>query len=57
MNKLILPDRFKNIEKINNFITGQDNIKLAVKPEYQASVSLEKAKIAIEPGLNDVAIN
>lgn len=57
MGELILPDRFKHIEKVDNFLEGWENVKLAIRPEYRSEKSLEKTKIAIESGLNDAAIN
>ncbi len=57
MAELILPDRFKHIEKVDNFLEGWENVKLAIRPEYRLETSLEKTRIAIESGLNDAAIN
>lgn len=57
MGELILPDRFKHIEKVDNFLEGWENVKLAIRPEYRLETSLEKTRIAIESGLNDAAIN
>jgi hypothetical protein len=57
MGELILPERFKNIEKVDNFLEGWENVKLAIRPEYRSEVSLEKTRVAIESGLNDAAIN
>ncbi len=57
MADLILPDRFKHIEKVDNFLDGWENVKLAIRPEYRLETSLEKTRIAIESGLNDAAIN
>mgnify|MGYP000389145186 FL=1 len=57
MGELILPDRFKHIEKVENFLEGWENVKLAIRPEYRLEKSLEKTRIAIESGLNDAAIN
>ncbi|WP_338376481.1 hypothetical protein [uncultured Flavobacterium sp.] len=57
MGELILPDRFKHIEKVDNFLEGWENVKLAIRPEYRLEASLEKTRIAIESGLNDAAIN
>lgn len=57
MGELILPERFQNLEKVDNFLDEWENVKLAIRPEYRLEKSLEKTKIAIECGLNDAAIN
>lgn len=57
MGELILPDRFKHIEKVDNFLEDWENVKLAIRPEYRTENSLEKTRIAIKSGLNDAAIN
>lgn len=57
MSELILPARFKNIEKVENFLEGWENVKLAIRPEYREETSIEKTRVAIESGLNDAAIN
>lgn len=54
---LVLPDRFKNIEQVDNLVVGWDNVKLAIRPECRNDVCLEKAKTALEVNLNDSAIN
>jgi hypothetical protein len=57
MNELVLPARFSHLEKVDNIVTGWDNVKLAIRPECRDERSIEKAKTAIEVGLNDAAIN
>ena len=57
MNELILPERFSHLENVDNIVTGWDDVKLAIRPECRDEKSIEKAKIAIEVGLNDAAIN
>ena len=57
MKELALPERFGNIEKVDNLVTGWDNVKLAIRPECRDEKSIDKAKTAIEVGLNDAAIN
>ena len=57
MAELILPERFKHIEKVDNFLEEWENVKLAIRPEYRLEKSLEKTRIAIQSGLNDAAIN
>jgi len=57
MGELLLPERFKNIEKVENVVKGWENVLLAIRPEYRSETSLVKTKTAIEVGLNDAAIN
>lgn len=57
MKELALPVRFANIEKVDNLVTSWENVKLAIRPDCRNNKSIEKAKIAIEVGLNDAAIN
>jgi hypothetical protein len=57
MKALILPERFGHIEKVDNLLTGWDSVKLAIRPEYRDDRSIERAKTAIDAGLNDAAIN
>lgn len=54
---LFLPDRFKNIEHVDNLVTGWESVKLAIRPECRDDVCLEKAKKALQVNLNDSAIN
>lgn len=54
---LVLPDRFKNIEQVDNLVTGWESVKLAIRPECRDDVCLEKAKTALQVNLNDSAIN
>lgn len=56
-NALVLPDRFKNIEQVDNLVAGWDNVKLAIRPECRNDACLEKAKLALQVNLNDSAIN
>ena len=56
-NALVLPDRFKNIEQVDNLVAGWENVKLAIRPECRNDVCLEKAKIALQVNLNDSAVN
>ena len=56
-NALVLPDRFKNIEQVDNLVVGWENVKLAIRPECRNDVCLEKAKVALQVNLNDSAIN
>lgn len=55
--ELLLPERFKNIEQVDNLVQGWDNVKLAIRPECRNDVCLEKAKVALQVNLNDSAIN
>lgn len=55
--EIVLPDRFKNIEQVDNLVTGWESVKLAIRPECRNDVCLEKAKIALQVNLNDSAIN
>ena len=57
MTTLVLPERFSNLERVDNLVTGWENIKLAIRPECRDDRSLNKAKTAVEAGLNDAAIN
>ncbi|MNJ95346.1 hypothetical protein D3C87_130560 [compost metagenome] len=57
MNTLILPERFENLERVDNLLDGWDNVKLAIRPECRDNRSLNKAQLAIKAGLNDAAIN
>jgi hypothetical protein len=57
MKALVLPDRFGHLEKVDNLVTDWDAVKLAIRPECRADKSIEKAKVAINAGLNDAAIN
>lgn len=54
---LILPERFKCLEQVDNIVVGWENVKLAIRPECRNDVCLEKAKIALQVNLNDSAIN
>lgn len=56
-NALVLPDRFKNIEQVDNLVVGWENVKLAIRPECRNDVCLDKAKVALQVNLNDSAIN
>lgn len=56
-NSIILPDRFKNIENVDNLVTGWESVKLAIRPECRDDKCLEKARIALQVNLNDSAIN
>ena len=56
-NALVLPERFKNIEQVDNLVVGWENVKLAIRPECRNDVCLEKAKVALQVNLNDSAIN
>lgn len=57
MKKLELPERFENLEKVENLVSGWDTVKLAIRPECRDNRSIDKAKTAIDAGLNDAAIN
>jgi len=57
MKELALPERFEHLEKVDNLITGWENVKLAIRPECRDDKCIDKAKTAIEVGLNDAAIN
>lgn len=57
MKELALPERFGHLEKVDNLVTGWDTVKLAIRPDCRDDRSIEKAKVAIEAGLNDAAIN
>lgn len=57
MNTIIYPERYKNIESVNNLCTGWDSVVKAIRDDYQADPILVKAKAAIDAGLNDSAIN
>ncbi|GEM63948.1 hypothetical protein SF1_19300 [Sphingobacterium faecium NBRC 15299] len=57
MQQLILPERFGNLEKVDNLVEGWETVKLAIRPECRDDRSINKAKTAIESGLNDAAIN
>lgn len=57
MKQLVLPRRFRNLEKVDNLVAEWETVKLAIRPDYRDDVSLEKARTAIEAGLNDAAIN
>jgi len=56
-NVLVLPDRFKNLEQVDNLVASWENVKLAIRPECRNDVCLEKARIALQYNLNDSAIN
>lgn len=56
-NALVLPERFKNIEQVDNLVVGWENVKLAIRPECRNDVCLEKTKVALQVNLNDSAIN
>lgn len=56
-SKLTLPERFKNIEQVDNLVVGWENVKLAIRPECRNDTCLEKAKVALQVNLNDSAIN
>lgn len=57
MNTIIYPERYKNIEDVNNISTGWESVVKAIRDDYQADPILVKAKAAIDAGLNDSAIN
>ncbi len=57
MKELAFPERFGHMEKVDNLVTGWDTVKLAIRPECRDDRSIDKAKTAIEAGLNDAAIN
>lgn len=54
---LVLPERFKNLEQVDNIVAGWENVKLAIRPECRNDLCLEKARIALQVNLNDSAIN
>lgn len=54
---LVLPERFKNIERVDNLVKGWENVKLAIRPDCRNDICLEKARVALEVDLNDAAIN
>ena len=57
MNTMIYPERYKNIEGVNNIRSGWDSVVKAIRDDYQGNPLLTKAKAAIDAGLNDSAIN
>jgi hypothetical protein len=57
MSELALPERFGHLEKVDNLVTGWEDVRLAIRPECRDEKSIDKAKTAIEVGLNDAAIN
>lgn len=57
MNKTIYPERYKNIENVNNISTGWESVVKAIRGDYQADPILIKAKTAIDARLYDSAIN
>lgn len=57
MKELALPSRFGHLAKVDNLVAGWENVKLAIRPDCRDEVSLDKARVAIEAGLNDAAIN
>jgi len=57
MKELALPERFGHLEKVDNLVAGWDTVKLAIRPDCRDDRSIDKAKTAIEAGLNDAAIN
>ena len=54
---LCLPDRFKNLEHVDNLLLEWENVKLAIRPDCRDDLCLEKAKTALQVDLNDAAIN
>lgn len=57
MNTIIYPERYKNIEGVENISAGWDLVVKAIRDDYQKDPILVKAKTAIDAGLNDSAIN
>ncbi|WP_302305187.1 hypothetical protein [Culturomica massiliensis] len=57
MKQLALPARFGHLEKVDNLVAGWETVKLAIRPDCRDEISLDKARTAIEAGLNDAAIN
>lgn len=57
MEALILPERYENLEKVDNIVQGWDNVVLAIRPECRDVKLLDKVKTAINVSLNDSAIN
>lgn len=57
MKELALPERFGHLDKVDNLVAGWDEVKLAIRPDCRDEKSIEKAKTAIQVGLNDAAIN
>ena len=57
MKELAFPERFGHLERVDNLVTDWDTVKLAIRPECRDDKSIDKAKTAIEAGLNDAAIN
>lgn len=56
-NILTLPERFKNLEQVDNLVVGWENVKQAIRPECRNDTCLEKARLALQVKLNDSAIN
>lgn len=57
MKQIIYPERYKNIEGVDNISAGWDSVVKAIRDDYQKGPILIKAKRAIDAGLNDSAIN
>ena len=57
MEEISFPTRIEHIKKVDNLITGWEDVKLAIRPDCREDRAIEKAKIAITAGLNDAAIN
>ena len=57
MSTIIYPERYKNIEGVENISAGWDYVVKAIRDDYQKDPILVKAKMAIDVGLNDSAIN
>ncbi len=56
-NTLVLPDRYKELEQIDNLVARWENVKLAIRSECRDDAYLEKARMALQANLNDSAIN
>ncbi|WP_036876362.1 hypothetical protein [Xylanibacter oryzae] len=57
MEKLAFPSRYKNLDNVSDLVTGWEDVKRSIRPDYRDDRNLEKAKIAIGAELNDAAIN
>lgn len=55
--QIVFPTRLENLDHVENLNTGWNYVKLAIRPECREDLSIEKAKVAINAGLNDAAIN
>ena len=44
MRTLTLPERFGNLEEVNDLVTGWESVKLAIRQECRDDRSIEKAK-------------